>query len=117
MSLFCGDKCKCTRRGKSYFSGLPELERGFSKACDSNSKITKEEYLCSGRYIDQAQVILMYGYDPCPNNGVTPAQVLDPLNTQKSSADAAKQAQPMYLGIGILIAVGLLILWLINRKK
>lgn len=117
MSLFCGDKCKCQRRGKSYFSGMPELARGFGKACDGNQNITKDEYLCSGKFIDQAQVMLMYGYDPCAGTGPSWNEVLDPLATKQENNQDFSASTPIFVGLGALIIVGLVVLWLVNRKK
>lgn len=116
MSLFCGDKCKCKRRGKAYFSGLPELERGFGKACDSNSNLTREEYLCSGKYIDQVQAMAMYGLDLCPKDAVTFDIFADPTGSKQESNQDFKESQPIFIGLGVLIVAGLLILWLVNRK-
>lgn len=116
MSLFCGDKCKCKRRGKGYFSGLPELERGFGKACDSNSNISKEEYLCSGLWVDQGQVMLMYGFDPCPKSGSSMIDILDPLKSREENNQDFQESQPIFIGIAVLIVAGLLILWFVNRK-
>lgn len=95
---------------------MPELERGFTKACDSNHRITREQYLCSGKYIDQKQVMLMYGYDPC-EGGPSWSEVLDPLATKEENNQDFESSTPIFIGIGALIVVGLVILWLVNRKK
>jgi hypothetical protein len=115
MSIFCGDRCKCKRRGKGYFSGMPELERGFGKACDAKPSLTREEYLCSGKFIDEAQVMLMYGFDPC-SGGKNWDQVLDPGNTREENNQDFQSSKPIFIGLGVLIVVGLLILWLVNKK-
>lgn len=115
MSLFCGKKCECRRRGKGYFSGLPELERGFGKACDSNTNISREEYLCSGQWVDQKQVMMMYGYDPCPN-GASWLDFADPGNSREENNQDFAESQPIFIGLGVLIVAALLVLWLLNRK-
>lgn len=116
MGLFCGKKCKCRRRCKSYFSEQPDLERACRKACSNDHGLNREKFLCSGKYIDEAQYILSYGHDPCPNSPITVEDVLDPTNSYEKEMAWFEEMKPIYLGIGIaiLIALGMLV-WSIKR--
>lgn len=116
MGLFCGKKCRCQRRGKSYFSGQPDLERAFSKACDGNTDLERDDFLCSGKYMDQRAIILNYGYDPCVGDNITVQNVLDPTNQRDENNADFKSSLPVIGVIGGLIAVGIIVLYFINRK-
>lgn len=115
MSLFCGKNCKCTQRGKGFFPGQPDLAKGFRNACISNNNLTKEEYLCSGRYVDEQTIMLSYGYDPC-SGGKNMGEVLDPTNQRAENNEDFQASLPIFAGIGALIVIGLIALYFINRK-
>ena len=71
MGLFCGKTCQCKRRCKSWFSGTDSLLDACKAACKGDNSLTRERFLCSGNYVDQQNIILQYGYDPCLNDDVT----------------------------------------------
>jgi len=116
MGLLCGRKCECRRRCKSYFSDMPDVERGCIKACSDNRDLSREDYLCSGQYIDQQQFMLSYGYDPCPNDGITMPDVLDPTNSFERGQKNISQLMPVFLGIGLVVVIGIIALaWAVKR--
>lgn len=96
---------------------MPDLERGCRKACDSSDRhLTREKYLCSGKYIDEAQYMLSYGHDPCPDWGLTMDDVLDPTNSFEKNQENLKNLTPVFIGIGALVLVGIIALaWSIKK--
>ena len=116
---FCigGKACRraqCKDRCRSWFSAQPDLERACKNACKGNSSLSKEEFLCSGNYFSEAAYIALYGTDPC-GGGVVIDEVLDPLNDRAREEKEWQDVQPVLLGIGILIAAALIILYLIKK--
>lgn len=113
MGLFCGKKCKCRRRCKSWFSLMPEVERGCRKRCGSGDiSFAKQDYLCGGD-VDEQLLIMAYGYDPC-SGGVELEDVLDPLNSaEQGQRDYERYKDVLVIGaallfIGIVAAVVIL---------
>lgn len=116
MGLFCGRKCECRRRCKSYFSDTPDLERGCSKACSDNWGLNREYYLCSGKYIDQQQFMLAYGYDPCPNDNITLTDVLDPTDSFERNQENIDNLKPVFLGLGLVVLISIIALaWALKK--
>lgn len=79
--------------------------------CNSgNTGFTKEEYLCT---VSEADVIRRYGYDPCPNRGLTVLDFADPTGEIPRSEDqAALQAEQVDNALligGVLIIFALFI--------
>lgn len=114
MGLFCGKKCECKRRCKSWFSGMPSLEDACKNACKSNKTLDKNGFLCSGDYVDQRNIILQYGFDPCIDDDI---DFGDTLAGQAAgqSGEQWQQLQPIFLGLAVLIAASLIILYVIKR--
>ncbi len=106
MDLFCGKKCRCKQNCKSWFGLQPDLERACVNACKSNSGLSRDEFLCSGKYIDEEVLIGAYGYDPC-EGGVSIEDYLDPLGDRENDKEKLKSLMPVYIGLGILILVGI----------
>lgn len=115
MSLFCGKNCKCNQHAKGFFPGQPDLRQGFRNACIAKPSLTKEEYLCGGKYVDEATIMLTYGYDPCAG-GKSIGDILDPTNQRAENNADFQQSLPVFVGIGALIVVALIALYFINRK-
>ena len=112
MGLFCGKKCKCKRNCKSWFGLQPDLERACINACKNNTGLQKDQFLCSGQYVDEAVIIGAYGYDPC-SGGISVEDYLDPLDDREGDQAKLKNLMPVYIGLGLLILVG--IYYLVKR--
>jgi hypothetical protein len=116
---FCigGKACRrqdCKERCKSWYGLQPDLEKACKNACKSNSSLTKEQFQCSGKYVDEQALILAYGYDPC-NGGVSIDQVLDPTGSSVYQAEKLESLSNTFLLLGILIAAGLAVLYYLRR--
>lgn len=120
MPLCVGRKaCKraeCKQRCKSWFGAQPDIERACKNACGSNSSLTKEDFLCSGNYIDDAIMIAAYGYDPCPNSGTSIEDLFDPLGDRDREDEKLQELQPAIIGGGILVLAALVILFIVARS-
>lgn len=116
MSIFCGKTCKCTQKSKGFFPGQPDLQKGYRNACIGNNSLSKEDYLCSGKYVDEKVIMLAYGYDPCAG-GVNIGQVLDPTNSAEREQENLKQLTPLFIVLGVAVVVGLLAFFLIAKRK
>lgn len=116
MGFLCGKTCECKRRCKSWFSSQPDTERACKNACKDNSGLTREEYLCSGNYADQAAYILQYGFDPCPGDGINfENTVVDPGGTQADQrAEQWQRMAPVLLVL--LVFVGWALSVYLKRK-
>jgi hypothetical protein len=116
MSLFCGKNCKCTQKSKAAFPGQPDLQKGYRNACIANNSLTKQEYLCGGKYVDEQTIMLTYGYDPCIGGKSLP-DVWDPTNERKENNEDFNQSLPVFIGIGALLVIALIVLYFVNRRK
>ena len=120
MPLCIGRKaCKraaCKQRCKSWFGAQPDIERACKNACGSNYNLTKEDFLCSGNYIEEAIMIAAYGYDPCPGAGTTIEQYLDPLGDREREDTKLQELQPVILGGGLMVLAALVILFMVVRS-
>ena len=103
-------KQKCKNRCKGWFANMPMVEEGCKKACNDNTSFSRDDYLCSGNYINVGEVMLRYKTDPCPNDGITMQQLLDPLDTHNAESRRLKQYLPVLAGAAILFVVVLLII-------
>jgi hypothetical protein len=100
-------KYDCKQRCKSWFSGLDELERQCKNACKGDDRtFTKDEFLCSGKWVDDQNVILQYGYDPCPNRGASVEDTLDPLGDRAREDERLKKILPVFVALLVLAAAG-----------
>jgi hypothetical protein len=79
-------------------------------ACAGNISFSKEEFLCSGNYVDQEYVIGRYKYDPCLDDDTTLEGFLDPLNDREREAEKRQDMIPLVAGIGLLLLAGLIII-------
>lgn len=109
---------QCQTRCKSWFSGMPDVERSCKNGCKTNTELTKDEFLCSNNYIEESLLIARYGYDPCPGRGATLESYLDPLGDR--SREDVKNEQLSELAVILGIAAGaavLIFLAIILMKK
>ena len=111
MGLFCGKKCECKRRCRSWFGMQPDLERACENACKGNTGLQREDFLCSGQYVDEQLVMGAYGYDPCPASEVVIDDYLDPTKQREQNQERMKSLQPLFLGLLLLIGAGLAVLY------
>ena len=116
---FCigGNACRrlaCKERCKSWYGLQPDLEKACKNACKGNSSLTKEDFQCSGKYVDEQALILAYGYDPCAG-GVSVEEILDPLDSQGQAAEKLESLSGTFLLLGILIMAGLAVLYYMRR--
>ncbi|MCB0653951.1 MAG: hypothetical protein KDC85_21920 [Saprospiraceae bacterium] len=107
---FClgGKWCRtqdCKERCKGWFGAQPDIERSCKNACKTNSGLTKDDFLCSGNWIDQQIVFAAYGYDPCAGDNTTIEDYFDPLDDR-----AREDAKPeKYKDLIIIVAAILLL--------
>lgn len=112
----CGNVNRCQDRCGGWFGAQPDIERACKKACRANYDLTKEQFLCSGNWIEQAVVIGAYGYDPCPNSGIDLPGYLDPLNQRQAEKDQVQNVQPWLIGGVALVVIALIVLVILKRK-
>lgn len=114
MGLFCGKKCQCKRRCKSYFPGVPTLEDACKKACDSDKNLTRQHFLCSGRFVDQRTIMLGLHYDPCLGDDIG---FEDTLAGQLAGENERtwERLRPVLLILVVLIIAALAITYVIRR--
>ena len=116
---FCigGKACRrqaCKERCKSWYGLQPDLLKACKNACKGNSSLSKDEFQCSGKYVDEQALILAYGYDPCAG-GVSIDQVLDPLDSQGQASEKLESLSGTFLLLGVLIIAGLSVLYYMRR--
>ena len=117
---FCigGKWCRgqeCRNRCRSWFGQQPDIERQCRKLCNNNISFSREEFLCSGNYVDDALIILSYGYDPCPGAGSSVEALLDPLDDRGRQDAELKRYAPVILGGGIMLLAALVVLIMVIR--
>jgi LPXTG-motif cell wall-anchored protein len=117
MSFCIGGKwCRtqeCKNRCKGWFGTQPDIERACKGACNTTSSLKKDDFLCSGDWIDQRVVFAAYGYDPCADDEVTIEDYFDPTGEKedaKAQAESTNQLIYIVLGVLILSLGGLLLL-------
>lgn len=114
MGFCIGRKaCKrqdCKERCKGWFGAQPDIERACKNACKQNSSLQKDDFLCSGNWIEQQILMAAYGYDPCTSDEITIEEFLDPTDQKgqnKEQMDNLKELLP-YLFVLLLIGLGIL---------
>jgi len=116
MSLFNKYKRNCKRRCRSWFSGLPDVERACINRCRTgNTEFARDEFLCGGEGLDERQIILAYGFDPCPDNATTFEDAVDPLGERAQAGIDLRQYQDVFVVLGALIVLGLVTLVVIIK--
>lgn len=116
VSASTKERRDCQRRCKSWFSGMPDVERSCINACKTNAKLTKDEFLCSGNYIEEALLVARYGYDPCPGQGVDVETFLDPLGDRPREDAKNKQLSEVAIILAVVAVAALIILFIALRK-
>lgn len=105
---------KCNQRCKSWFGLQPDLERACINACKGNTSLAKDDFLCSGKYVDEQVIMGAYGYDPCAATGVDIEDYLDPLDTQAENQERLQSLMPLFILLALIIGLG--VWYLIKRK-
>ena len=116
VSIGNKERTACRRRCKSWFSGMPDVERSCINACKSNTRLTKEEFLCSGNYVVEALLIARYGYDPCPGKGLSLSGYFDPLEDRPREDEKNRQMKDIAIILAILAAAGVIVLFVTLKK-
>lgn len=93
----------------------PDVERACRNACTGNQSFSREEFMCSGKYIDEAAFIRAYGIDPC-EGGAAMEDILDPLNDREAQEKQFQDIAPFLWGVLLLILVALAVLYFLRRK-
>lgn len=89
---------------------MPQVKEACRAACNSSTSFGKEEFLCSGDYVDQQFVIGRYKYDPCPNDGTTLEEFLDPLGSRAQEAQKRQDFIPVIAALAAFLLAGLIII-------
>lgn len=114
MAICVGGKwCRrqeCRKRCESWFGTMPDVADACKSACHNSTSFTREQFLCSGKYIDKATVIARYKYDPCPGQGLTVEDFLDPLNDREREDRKLSEYGPVIAAIGFMLLSGLIII-------
>lgn len=80
---------QCYGRCRTWFFNRPELIDPCKDACYNHDGLTKDEFLCSGRFLDEAEYIRKYRQDPCPGIGYTLEEILGTVPTPEAPPPAA----------------------------
>jgi hypothetical protein len=89
---------------------MPDVLEGCKQLCGTNISFTKEDFLCSGNYVEESVVIGRYGYDPCPAAGNTVEDFLDPLNDRETQKETRRELIPVVGGVGLFFLAAFIIL-------
>jgi hypothetical protein len=108
--------CKCKNRCEGVFShpGVVESCKGWCKSSSNfkngfiNGKIGREDFLCSGKYIDLPTHMLATNVDPCPNDDLTLEDLLDPTNQAETRKQKINDFTPVIIGGAVFIGILLL---------
>lgn len=94
---------------------MPDLVDAAKAACKGNSGLSREEFLCSGRYVDQRNVILKFGFDPCLEDEI---DFEDTIAGQEAGADEEQweRLKPIVYGLGILIVLAVAVFFIRKLK-
>lgn len=67
------DRARCKQRCRSWFSGLDDLLDMCRNACGqhANEIQTRDDFLCSGRWVNDDRIISQYSIDGCGTNDYT----------------------------------------------
>ncbi len=119
---FCigGKWCRtqeCRSRCESWFGTMPDVKDACRKACDGSVSFSKEEFLCSGQYLDVGPVMLRYKYDPCNDDSITMESILDPANKRTEEEDRLKLYAPYLIGASVLFLGALALILFAPTKK
>jgi hypothetical protein len=109
--------CKCKNKCEGTFShpGTVAQCKGHCKSSTFfknnflDGDITKEEFLCSGKWIDIQTHMLETNVDPCPNDGITLDALLDPTKQSEKSKEKLEDFTPILAGGGVLICLLLML--------
>ncbi|WP_425420908.1 hypothetical protein [Phaeodactylibacter xiamenensis] len=101
---------ECKDRCDSWFGTMPDVRDACRAACAGNISFSKEEFLCSGNYVDQEYVIGRYKYDPCLDDDTTLEGFLDPLSDREREEEKRNDLMPLIAGLAMIFLAGLIII-------
>jgi len=112
-------KLHCRQRCKSWFGAQPDLERACDAACSGNYNLaTKDEFLCTGNYVDRRVVMSAYGYDPCSGQDATIEEFYDPTGEKQQEAERTQMLWPIVIALLVLVGItGFFLMRRLSRKK
>lgn len=88
---------------------MDDLEDACKNACKGNTNFSREEFLCSGKYVSQGNVMRYYGgYDPCPNDIIT-------KDAEFNIQDPWEKLTPI-IAVLVVILIGALAVWFIQKR-
>lgn len=119
---FCigGKWCRtqeCRSRCESWFGTMVDVADACKKACNNSVSFTKDEFLCSGKYLDIGPVMLRYKFDPCADDDLGLDDLLDPLDTRNQEARTLKSYTPLLIGAGVIFIAALALLLFAPTKS
>lgn len=102
-------KLHCRQRCKGWFGAQPDIERACKGACNSGSYnlASADEFLCGGKWVNEAVMFGAYGYDPCPNSTATLEGYLDPLGNREEEKARQSSLTPIAIGLGLLVVAAM----------
>lgn len=101
---------ECRARCDGWFGTMGEIRDACRSACRNSVSFTKEEFICSGNYLDQEYVIGRYKYDPCQGDDTTIEDFLDPLDNRALEEQKRQDMLPVYAGLGLLFFAALIVI-------
>lgn len=115
----CDASCKCKKRCRSEFAHIEVQEACVNRCKGSNDfkrrfgrgEIPREEFLC--QMYPTEEYMLMTGIDPCPNDGISLPELLDPADTSARRKEKLQDYLPI-LGGGALVIL-LLVFFLVRK--
>lgn len=95
---------------------MTEVERACKRACEGNSSLNQDEFMCSDHYYDHQLVIAKYGIDMCPGVGPGVDDYLDPLKDRQREDERLGKFSGVIAVGGVLIVAALIVLYFAIRK-
>lgn len=93
------------------------MERACINLCKTGrTEFSREDFLCGGEGLDERQIILAYGYDPCPDNQTTFENTVDPLGERAQASRDLREYQDVFVILGALVFVAMVSLVVIMLK-
>jgi hypothetical protein len=112
--------CKCKNKCEGSFShpGTVAQCKGHCKSSTFfknnflDGDISKEEFLCSGKWIDIQTHMLQTNTDPCPDDGLTLEDILTPIDEGEERREKIQDYSPILIAGGVFILIlMLLFIW------
>lgn len=112
--------CKCKNRCEGQFAhpSLVEACKGWCKSSADfkngflNGRISRQDFLCSGKYINLSTQMLATNTDLCPNDNLTLEDLLTPIDEGEERLEKLQDYTPILIGGGVFILIlMLLFIW------